>query len=1210
MKNQLLLVLLFLLTSTISLAAQNVDTVLARQYLEKGVTFQDSFQLLPALKWIEKATAIYAINPGEQSLVYAKALYHRANALRLLDKGALAQDYCKQAIAIQQAKLDTNHIDLGYSYIVLAKMLSFEAEYDAAKSLIDKVKNIAKNNDDKWFKGEAMKVEAYNTIDPDKHITLLENTFDHFQTHFPDKKIMLGELYYRLGRGYRNYDFEKGVRYSKKALDTFKSVSKNIAYWEGIVLFSLGAGYVDKGKIKEGTQYTTTALEKFQEVLPETHYIPIQCRANLAFVAGYLGDTKKAIQYYKDIIAILKKAGEPNISQYINSYSNLAAYYFDVGDYFNAVVYNQKAIEYAKKDAGATEDLARIYMNLAGAYFNIGGLEEQVQTYLQAAADIIVNCTTRDCQQVQQNLFYNIGTINFNTGNTEKALANTFKSLSINRQLGDSLSIIQDYTNIALGYNDFKQYDLAISYLEKALIVLDNNIPKNDLKRSSIYKVLANVYYSQNAYKESEKYSKLAIDFQKKGAPQDTIGIATLYSNIATLYQTTNKYKLARKYLNKALELKLALYREQSPKLAIILTELAIIDFKQKKWNKAGQNLSKVANLLQVPQRNWQLDLREESYIKYFSSQNVFFNNLFKETQNPKYLDSILLTVDDALAYEGAFVNKLNTNLSKRQFFQYTDEYYITGIEAYFQQAKLHKTTATAALKNLYELSEKNTQKIVRYNLNASEAASFTNFPLAQQQKEQQLLSDITWLEKKIELLPNLESITSDSLRHLQEELATAQLRYFNFVDTIQLHYPEYYQLKYSNDISSLQAVQQTLSPEETMLKYILSDSSAYILGITKDEYIVQSIKKDSLFDFHLETLLQHSRQRIDGITMKKETNATLRQSGYYLYQQLITPMQSLLNKKLIIVPSGQLCQLSFDLLLQSLPDTTTGYKDWAFLLKNHAISYAFSATLFQQQFQRKPSKATLPFFAIAPLFSGSTGIDTATYVQRNLGRLVYNQSEAIEIANLFENNVFFRNNRLLLTHEASLPEFLKYAATAQIIHLSTHGSADDQRGDYCQVIFSQTDSSENGRLYAKDLYGLQLDADLVVLSACETALGEQQNGEGLIGLNQGFTYAGARSIVTSLWQIDDKFTQELMIFFYQNLQEGLSKDEALQQAKLRLLKERNLQPYLWAAFVPYGNMEAMDIEKPWSWTYLLFIVLLTGAVGTSLFGIKEGKRS
>ena len=163
---------------------------------------------------------------------------------------------------------------------------------------------------------------------------------------------------------------------------------------------------------------------------------------------------------------------------------------------------------------------------------------------------------------------------------------------------------------------------------------------------------------------------------------------------------------------------------------------------------------------------------------------------------------------------------------------------------------------------------------------------------------------------------------------------------------------------------------------------------------------------------------------------------------------------------------------------------------------------------------------------------------------------------------------------------DATEQKFYDVAGDYRMVHLSTHGVADARQGDYSYLAFAeQKDSIENEFLYVRDIYNTQLNADLVFLSACETAQGELQRGEGIISLARAFAYAGAKSIITTLWQVDDAATKDISIDFYKNLKKGFSKDVAQRNAKLRHIKtakSAQKYPFFWAAMIGIGDMGAV----------------------------------
>ncbi|MEO1438218.1 MAG: CHAT domain-containing protein, partial [Bacteroidota bacterium] len=197
---------------------------------------------------------------------------------------------------------------------------------------------------------------------------------------------------------------------------------------------------------------------------------------------------------------------------------------------------------------------------------------------------------------------------------------------------------------------------------------------------------------------------------------------------------------------------------------------------------------------------------------------------------------------------------------------------------------------------------------------------------------------------------------------------------------------------------------------------------------------------------------------------------------------------------------------------------------------------------------------------------------------------------------------------KALVGNTASSTKFLSLAGNYPIIHLATHAQApqNDQAGF---LAFSYQDGP--GRLFLKDLYNHELPCDMMVLSACETGIGTYQRGEGLLSLGRGLTYAGARSIITSYWKVDDAKTANLMELFYGHLRAGLSKDAALRTAKLDYLdRQRNLDahPFYWAAFVSIGNMDPIaPAQESWLLQWLAISLI---PIGFFVFFLYRGARA
>jgi CHAT domain-containing protein len=327
-------------------------------------------------------------------------------------------------------------------------------------------------------------------------------------------------------------------------------------------------------------------------------------------------------------------------------------------------------------------------------------------------------------------------------------------------------------------------------------------------------------------------------------------------------------------------------------------------------------------------------------------------------------------------------------------------------------------------------------------------------------------------------------------------------------------------------------------------------------------------------------------------LTTRNQSGAEYEKAAASLSQTIVGPAAAeLKNKRLLIVSDGVLQFIPFG----SLPDPGNA----RLLMLDHEIvtapSTAVVALLRQETANRKPAAKTLAVLA-DPVFSTNDprvanaqaahaakdekdstadALRSATELGlKDLRRLRFSRQEADEISRLANNDskleaVDFQANRALATS----PELGQY----RIVHFATHGLINNTHPELSGVVLSLVDEKgrpQNGFLRLYDLYNLKLSADLVVLSACQTALGKQIRGEGLVGLTRGFMYAGAPRVVSSLWQIDDRATAEFMKRFYEGmLGQKLRPAAALRAAQVSMQKDpRWNEPHYWAAFTLQGE--------------------------------------
>jgi CHAT domain-containing protein len=307
--------------------------------------------------------------------------------------------------------------------------------------------------------------------------------------------------------------------------------------------------------------------------------------------------------------------------------------------------------------------------------------------------------------------------------------------------------------------------------------------------------------------------------------------------------------------------------------------------------------------------------------------------------------------------------------------------------------------------------------------------------------------------------------------------------------------------------------------------------------------------------------------------------------SSRFLYSRLVAPLLRALHglRDLTIVADGSLGLVPFETLVAGGNDPAHAH----YLVRDYDIGYAMSATMFSEMQQRSavPDSGGIAFAGFAPVFHS---VRTDTAQRKYLARLDPKDTRSISVDGktfsalpYSDLEVRWIAARFLSRGEKSLCElhdnatercFKANAGHSRILHVATHGFIDPRNPDLSALLFSpaaDTASANDGVLYASEVYNLRLNADLVVLSSCESGVGKSVAGEGILAMSRAFVYAGARNIAYSLWKVSDRQTRELMQKFYERVLRGESYVHALSGSKREMLKRRSTaNPFSWAGFV------------------------------------------
>ena len=427
--------------------------------------------------------------------------------------------------------------------------------------------------------------------------------------------------------------------------------------------------------------------------------------------------------------------------------------------------------------------------------------------------------------------------------------------------------------------------------------------------------------------------------------------------------------------------------------------------------------------------------------------------------------------------------------------------------------------------------------------------------------RETEIGERITRLQKR--LWSTSLALSDAEVGSLQRDLAQAEEDEKELDGEIRRRQPAYAAVREPHPLS-LPDIQRLLDERTALLEFFVGKAGSYLFAVTRGGLAVHPLPPSS----QLVALVERVRAAMDHAS---RLHAGLHAAdAYELYRLLLMPAAAELRDKprLILAPEGPLYWLSFEALLTGPVEENAAFRhDLPFLLRDRSVSYIPSASVLAQLgAQSRPGESAA---GEVKLFVGFG--DPEAGPSRSLPAA---RDEVRRIAGFFpaEQTVIF------LGPEASEENVKTSAAvkSARYLHFASHGVLDESTPELSGLQLAHPgDTAEDGLLQMREVFNLQLHADLVVLSACQTGMGKEVAGEGLIGMTRAFLFAGAASVLVSLWRVDDESTADMMVSFYRYLERTGDKVEALRLAKLDLIdRSPYFQPYYWAPFILVGEAQ------------------------------------
>jgi CHAT domain-containing protein len=809
----------------------------------------------------------------------------------------------------------------------------------------------------------------------------------------------------------------------------------------------------------------------------------------------------------------------------------------------------------------------KTYHGIRMVYYNLGNLDLAYE-YDQRSLAIYQSAYGMNSKYTAI-VFYDIGTYHILKGNFEQGLTYFKKALNgflhQPKKDQDPLKLAACYNGIGVSYRELHDYPQAQINHTKALAIYLNTVGSRHPYTAMYYRNIGDDYRLMKNYTMAMENYKKALPIVQGVFGSKHPGISIMYQSMSDVFEAEGKYEDALAYTHKAL-------------MAVMST-----------FHNEDVNVNpKIENYLDPNEALHFLTRKAERFKGVYRSNKVM-DNLIKSLSTYQSADTLIEQIRQS--YLGSE--------DKIQLGQKAIKTYEGAIDAAFQLYEI--TKRDQFYKIAFDFSEKSKARVLKEGLFdvASKNLSilpegFVKFEEDLKQKQSTLRSQIIELQ--------LRSGDTLQIQQANKNLFAVNRSIDSLSLEIKNKYNTYFKLKYSDATMSYVDLQRSLDPNTAFIEYFYGQSGIFVFSLTKTAHNFLFIANDSLQE-NVQRLLR-SLQPAAG-----DENHAIRLQNFIryaniLFQEYLKPVLPGKISKLVVVPDGPLTNIPFDVLLTTLPDAhISSYKDLPYVIRDCAVTYCYSATLFNEM-KTEGSSSGKGYIAFAPVYNANAQfakMDKNENVSRlkTLTPLKWNKKEVQGIQRYLDGVAYTDD---VATETRFKNEVSKYA----IVHLAMHTILKEDSPMYSCMIFSPEKNSTNS-LNTFELYNMSLPVDMVVLSGCETGQGKFVAGEGILSLGRAFTFAGSRSVVMSHWAVDDEATAKVMELFYRFLSEGYEKDEALQKAKLKYLSDQHparQDPAFWASFVLFGSNAPIDNTSYISLQdkILVFIVTLFLIAGMTLF--------
>lgn len=914
-----------------------------------------------------------------------------------------------------------------------------------------------------------------------------------------------------------------------------------------------------EGNFQEGIDLLDSLMQELEPGIHDPYISLSQQNQSKLFMS--LGEYEKSLE-------LARKSLRYNIQtddslNMADNFNTIGINHYFLNRYDSTATYYETSLSIKKKLNTAPYDLAVSEYNLGILYEDLGDEAMAIQYYEAAEKDLLASGRK---DSFLSDIYAGIAHIHFYSGDVEKAEFYSERAMDIGKELygEDNYNMTFVYTSYANILEHKGKYQEAIELLEKSQAIRRANFGELHRWTCESYYDLANIHYVAGQYEEAENLYKKAIDIGQRIQSRQYLSYAKTY--LARLYMTTDRnLDEAKEMLEASLNEKRDIFGPQNEVVAEnynLLAEIALMESDEKAFCR---HILGAFEASAYQKDSLELVIAPFHAMDALELLGEWHKKAYQEDKDLEHLKKAFALLDEQLALVRLTQKSFYSEKSKIELSNEFRKIFDKGLDLCWQLYSEEKDEVY--LEKAFDLSEHNRNSALLSGLEDQQIKLISNMPEDLLSAEKSIKADLETTKMDLYYEKSAESPDKEFL----SELFAKRIRLTRSLDSLHLimeqSNPSYARLKHQQSGIDLRDVQEALPEERQLIVYFLGEKMLYSFSISRDRVnflrteVAQKLSQD--IEAFKTTLLE-----------REQTSAVAQDLYGHLLKDQLMPGHT----DLVVVADQVLNYIPFEILES---------EEGKFLLEEQEVSYNGSARLYlelRNDFFQYEDKGN--WIGFAPSYERGMELGSS-------------QEEVASISTMM-------SGPGLLGDQASKENFYNENKDHSIIHLAMHATIDNNNPLYNKLLFS------DGELSASEIYLSNSQANMAVLSACNTGFGKIEKGEGVMNMARAFHFSGIPSVVMSLWKVPDRETKMLMESFYRHLKTGKSKSSALRAAKLDYLNTVSdpalRHPYYWSGFVVNGNSSTL-MENQNMRLFALGIMAF-GILGLTLYFRKKNKKN